>query len=755
MSEDFRKKALDYHKYPNPGKLGIEATTSLATQNDLALAYSPGVAYACEEIAATPLTAGDYTARANLVGVVSNGTAVLGLGAIGALAGKPVMEGKAVLFKKFANIDVFDIEIDEQDPMLLAQTIERLEPTFGGINLEDIKAPDCFIVEEYLRERMSIPVFHDDQHGTAIVVAAALTSALDISRKSIEDVKLVASGAGAAALACLNLLVSMGLKRENIIVTDIDGVVYQGREVGMDEYKARYAVDTPHRTLADAIEGADVFLGLSAANVLKPEMVEKMAANAIIFALANPNPEISPPEARAVRDDLIIATGRSDYPNQVNNVLCFPFLFRGALDVGATEINDEMKIACVHAISSLAKAGTSDIVSSAYVGETLRYGPEYLIPKPFDPRLIVEIASAVAKAAMDSGVATRPIEDLVEYRHRLSSFVYQSSMVMKPIFDMTKDSRCRVVFAEGENLKVLQAAENLVRDGIAFPIFLGQPGNIKMAIKEYGLDLVEGRDYEVVYDVEEERYSAAYFDLMQRRGVSESEALSLVRSNTTLQAALMVKLGDADTMICGSIGRFHHHLEYVLNVSGQTAQDPHLATLNVHILPSGMLFIGDTQVKLDPSVEDIAQLALEGAREVARFGVEPRVALVSHSNFGNRDSESSRKMREALKLIRQRNPQLNVDGEMQADAALSARKRHKRMPNSTLQGDANLLIMPSIDAGNITSNALKTLGSGVSIGPLLMGCTLQANIARSSITVRGLVNLTTVTVAQFLHQDNK
>jgi malate dehydrogenase (oxaloacetate-decarboxylating)(NADP+) len=751
MTDEFRQKAIDYHKFPRPGKLAIEATTPLATQTDLALAYSPGVAYACEEIEKDPLTASDYTARSNLVGVVSNGTAVLGLGAIGALAGKPVMEGKAVLFKKFANIDVFDIEINENDPMKLAETIERLEPTFGGINLEDIKAPDCFIVEEYLKERMSIPVFHDDQHGTAIVVAAAMTSALDIVGKPLDQVKLVASGAGAASLACLNLLVSMGMPRENIIISDSSGVVYKGRSEKMDSYKERYAADTPHRSLAEAIVGADVFLGLSGANVLKPEMVKAMADNPVIFALANPNPEISPPEARKVRDDLIIATGRSDYPNQVNNVLCFPFLFRGALDVGATEINEAMKIASVHAISRLAKAGTSDIVSSAYVGETLRYGPEYLIPKPFDPRLIVEISSAVAQAAMDSGVATRPIADMQEYRQSLSSYVYQSGMVMKPIFDMARGSQCRVVFAEGENLRVLQAADNLVHDKIAFPVLLGQPDVIKSQIETYGLELTEGQDYEI-YSVDEDRFTQCYFELMQRKGVSEQEARCMVRSDTTLQAALIVKLGDADSMICGSIGRFHNHLEQVLNVAGQSEQDNHLATLNVHILRSGMLFIGDTQVKVDPSAEDIAQLAVNGAKEVARFGVEPRVALVSHSNFGNRDSASSKKMRHALELIREMAPDLNVDGEMQADAALSTVKRNERMPGSTLTGEANLLIMPNLDAGNITSNSLKTLGSGVTIGPLLMGCNLSANIATSSITVRGLVNLTTVTVVQHLNK---
>ena len=751
MSDEFREKALEYHRSPTPGKLCIQATVPLTSQGDLALAYSPGVAYACEEIADDPLKASEYTARSNLVGVITNGTAVLGLGAIGPLASKPVMEGKAVLFKKFANIDVFDIEIEELDPMLLAQTIQRLEPTFGGINLEDIKAPECFIVEEYLREHMSIPVFHDDQHGTAIVVAAALTSALEIVGKPLDQIKLVASGAGAAALACLNLLVTMGLSQQNIIVTDIDGVVYKGRVEGADPYKDRYAVDTPHRSLAEAIAGADVFLGLSAANVLKPEMLKSMAARPIVFALANPNPEINPNDALKVRDDMIIATGRSDFPNQVNNVLCFPFLFRGALDVGATQINEAMKIAAVHAISRLARAGSSsDIVSSAYAGESLRFGPQYLIPKPFDPRLIVEIATAVAQAAMDSGVATRPISNMSSYRNQLMSFVYRSGLIMKPVFDLARESRQKVVFSEGENLKVLQAVEHIVQEKLAYPILLGRPDIIKSQIRENGLSMREGADFEIIYDFDEKRYADCYHSIMQRRGVTRLEAESLVLSSPTLLAALMVKLGDADSFICGSIGRFHHHLRHVMDTSEQPDGEQQLSTLNVHILNTGTVFICDTQVTLDPTSAEIAEMTIAAANEVKRFGIKPKVALLSHSNFGNRESASSKKMRAALDLIRRLDPGLEVDGEMQADAALSAIKRGERLSGSTLSGQANLLVMPNLDAGNIATNLLKMLGGGVSIGPILMGCKLHGHVVNSSISVRGLVNMTVMAVVQSL-----
>ena len=749
MSEDFRDKALEFHKYPTPGKLAIEATVPLATQQDLALAYSPGVAYACEEIEKDPMTAGDYTSRSNLVGVITNGTAVLGLGAIGPLASKPVMEGKAVLFKKFANIDVFDIEIDELDPMTLAKTIERLEPTFGGINLEDIKAPDCFIVEEYLREKMSIPVFHDDQHGTAIVVSAAMTSALDIVGKSVKDVKLVASGAGAASLACLNLLVSMGMPRENIIVTDIDGVVYKGRKASMDPYKERYAIDTDKRTLAEVIEGADIFLGLSAANVMKPEMLKSMAANPIVFALANPNPEISPIDAHKVRSDVIMATGRSDFPNQVNNVLCFPFLFRGALDVGASEINEEMKIACVHAISRLAHAGTTeDIVSTAYAGESLRFGKDYLIPKPFDPRLITEIASSVAQAAMDSGVATRPIENMSEYRDHLTRIVFRSGFAMKPIFDLVRGSACRVAFAEGENPRVLQAIEVMARDKIAFPVLLGRPDIIKSHIRDLGLRMKEGEDYEIQYDIDEELYAECLLGIMDRKGMTRSEANSLVISSTTLQAALMVKTGFVDTMICGSIGRYQHHLNHILNVSEQKEPGEHLSSMNVHIMNKGIFFICNTQVTVDPDAENIAYMAVAAAEEAKRFGFFPKVALLSHSSFGNRNSASASKMREALKIIQKLDPELEVDGEMQAHLALSEEKRSMQVTSSSLKGMANILVMPNLDAGNITTDIVKSLGGGVTIGPILLGCKLPGHIVNESVTVRGLINMTTMAVAQ-------
>ena len=753
MSEDFRSKALEFHKYPTPGKLAIEATVPLSTQQDLALAYSPGVAFACEEIEKDPIAADDYTARANLVGVISNGTAVLGLGAIGPLASKPVMEGKAVLFKKFANIDVFDIEIDELDPMTLAKTIERLEPTFGGINLEDIKAPDCFIVEEYLRDKMSIPVFHDDQHGTAIVVSAAMESAMDIVGKSIKDVKLVASGAGAAALACLNLLVSMGMTRENIIVTDIDGVVYKGRKASMDPYKKRYAIDTDKRTLAEVIEGADIFLGLSAANVMKPEMLEKMAKDPIVFALANPNPEILPDAAHKVRDDVIMATGRSDYPNQVNNVLCFPFLFRGALDVGATEINEEMKIACVHAISRLAHAGTTeDIVSTAYAGESLRFGKEYLIPKPFDPRLITEIASSVAQAAMDSGVAKRPIKNMSEYRDSLTRQVFRSGFAMKPVFDLVRGRKCRVVYAEGENPRVLQAVEVMSGDEIAYPILLGRPDIIKMHIRDLGLKMQEGKDFEIQYDFDEARYAECLHSIMKRKGMSMQEACTLVRSSTTLQAALMVKTGDAETFICGTVGRYQHHLNHILNVSEQKDGNAHVSSMNVHIMSKGTFFICDTQVTVDPDAENIAYMAIAGAEEVKRFGFHPKVALLSHSNFGNRNSETAGKMREALRIIKELDPELEVEGEMQADSALNERKRLERFGESALSGQANLLVMPNLDTGNITTNVLKSLGGGVTIGPILMGCKLHGHIVNTSVTVRRLVNMTSVAVAQTIKE---
>ena len=748
MAEDYRDKALEYHLKPTPGKLQIEATTPLTSQQDLALAYSPGVAYPCEEIAADPKAARLYTAKGNLIGVVTNGTAVLGLGDIGSLASKPVMEGKAVLFKRFAGIDVFDIEIDESDPHLLAETIERLEPTFGGINLEDIKSPDCFYVEKYLRERLSIPVFHDDQHGTAIVVAAAMKSALEVVGKDISKVKLAASGAGAAAISCLKLLVSMGLDKDNLIVCDSLGVVYQGRTEYMDEYKAAFARDTPMRTMTEAIAGADIFLGLSAGNILKPEMVDTMAKKPIVFALANPVPEINPEAVKKVRPDALIATGRSDYPNQVNNVLCFPFLFRGALDAGATEINEAMKIACVDAISRLARAGTSDVVANAYHGESLTFGPDYLIPKPFDQRLILEIAPAVAKAAMESGVAQNPIEDLIAYRQKLVAFVFRSGLFMKPVFDMARENPRRVAFAEGENITVLQAVDNIVQEKLAYPVVLGRLDEINRLISENGLSLKPGEDFEVFDYEDDESWWSEYHSITERQGKTVFEARELIRNNTTIQAAMMVKMGKADTMICGTIGRFHRHLERLLSVSQQGDGIDQVSTLSGLIQSQLTIFICDTQVTPDPSAEAIAKMTISAADEVKRFGLKPKVALLSHSNFGSRNSSSSDKMRKALKLIKTLDPELMVEGEMHADSAMSPTIRSRLFPNSNLEGVANLLIMPNLDAANITANLLKVVGRSVSIGPILLGCHISAHIATPSTSVRGLVNLTAIAVAR-------
>lgn len=747
-ADEYRNKALKYHLNPTPGKLQIEATTPLTTQQDLALAYSPGVAFPCEEIAADPMAARLYTAKANLIGVITNGTAVLGLGDIGSLASKPVMEGKAVLFKRFAGIDVFDIEIDEKDPKLLAETIERLEPTFGGINLEDIKAPDCFYVEKYLRERLSIPVFHDDQHGTAIVVASAMMSALAVVGKDIKQVKLVASGAGAAALSCLNLLVSMGLDKNNIIVTDSKGVIFEGRTQSMDEYKQTFARDTSLRSLAEAMVGADVFLGLSAGNLLKPEVVESMGDKPIVFALANPTPEIDPNLAKKVRPDVVVATGRSDFPNQVNNVLCFPFLFRGALDVGATEINEAMKVACVEALSRLARAGTNDVVANAYHGESLTFGPEYLIPKPFDQRLILELAPAVAQAAMDSGVATQPIEDMEAYRLKLTSFVFRSGMFMKPVFDKAREKLSKVVFAEGENLTVLQAVDNIVLEKLCHPIILARLDVVNRLIVENGLKMRPGIDVEVIDYDDDETWWSMYHSIAERTGQSQTEARDMVRTSTTIQGSLMLKMGLADTMICGTIGRFHRHLKRVLSVTQQGTGLNEVSSLSGLILSRNTIFLCDTQVTPNPTAEAIANMTIKASEEVKRFGLKPKVALLSHSNFGSRDSESSQKMRQALKLINELDPELMVDGEMHADAAMSSRIREKIFPNSNLKGTANLLVMPNLDAANITSNMLKVVGGGVTIGPILLGCNIAAHIATPSTTVRGLVNLTAIAAAR-------
>ena len=748
MSDEKREKALNYHSKPTPGKLRIEATKPMTSHHDLTLAYSPGVAYPCLEIQKNPLAAAEYTSRANLVGVITNGSAVLGLGNIGALAAKPVMEGKAVLFKRFAGIDVFDIEIDEADPHKLAETIERLEPTFCGINLEDIKAPDCFYVEKYLHERMSIPVFHDDQHGTAIVVAAAMKSALEVVGKDIGKVKLVASGAGAAALSCLKLLVTMGLDKSNILVCDSRGVIYSGRTESMDEYKSSFAVDTELRTLSEAMVGADVFLGLSAGNLVTAEMVDSMSEKPIVFALANPTPEIDPAEAKRVRPDVVMATGRTDYPNQVNNVLCFPFLFRGALDAGATEINQAMKVACVDAISRLARAGTSDVVASAYHGESLTFGPEYLIPKPFDQRLILEIAPAVAQAAMDSGVAVRPIDDMKAYRQKLSAFVFRSGLFMKPVFDLARASSIRVAFAEGETPKVLQAIESILQEQLCAPIAIGREEVMRANIKEYGLTIVPGRDFEVMEYQDNEDWVKTFHESTERRGTSLLEAREILRNSKTTQAAMMVKMGLADTMICGTIGRFHRHLSRILSVAQQDDGFDEISALSIIITGKHTLFIADTHITTDPTAEAIAEMTVLAATEVARFGLKPKAALLSHSSFGSRDSGSSRKMRKVLSLLRESHPELMVEGEMQAELALSPAAMAKQFPNSKLTGVANLLVMPNLDAAHIAMNLIKSGADGVPIGPILLGCDIAANIVTPGTTVRGLVNMTAIAAAR-------
>ena len=751
MSEELRKSALDYHRYPRPGKLAIQATKPLANQRDLALAYSPGVAAACEEIAADPLAAAHYTARGNLVAVISNGTAVLGLGAIGALASKPVMEGKAVLFKQFADIDVFDIEIDERDPEQLIETIARLEPSFGGINLEDIKAPDCFIVEKALKARMKIPVFHDDQHGTAIVVAAAIRNGLMLVGKEIEEARLVTAGAGAAALACLDLLVSLGMRRENILVTDIAGVVYAGRTAVMDPYKARYAVDTPLRTLEEALTDADIFLGLSAGGILKAPWLTRMAENPLIFALANPNPEILPEEAQAARPDAVIATGRTDYPNQVNNVLCFPFLFRGALDCGATEINEDMKRACVEAIAALARARPSDIVRQAYGGKDLRFGPEYLIPKPFDPRLMEVVAPAVAAAAMASGVASRPIEDLEAYRQGMQNRVIRTGMTMKRIFDLARKETRRVVFAEGEEEMVLQTAQQVVEEGIARPILIGRRAVIERRLAGLGLSLRLDEDCRVVDpqdNPDREVHYAAFYQRAKRRGFTPAEARVHIRGSATALAAILLRTGEADAMISGTIGRYRSHLEQIELIVGRARGVEHMVAMTAVVLPSGPVFIADTDVQPDPDTEALVEITALCADEVRRFGIEPKVALLSHSNFGSHQDPSARKMHHALCRIQRAYPDLEVEGEMRADLALSATMRQARFPDSQLEGRANLLIMPNQDAANIAFNLLKVMGDGTAIGPILLGAAKSAHVVTPGITVRGLLNMTALAAVQ-------
>jgi malate dehydrogenase (oxaloacetate-decarboxylating)(NADP+) len=749
MLDDLRKNALDYHRNPMPGKIEIAPTKPLTTQADLALAYSPGVAAACEAIVENPGEARFLTGRANLVGVVTNGTAVLGLGNIGPLAAKPVMEGKAVLFKKFAGIDCFDIELNETDTDRLVDAIAALEPTFGGINLEDIKAPECFEVERKLRERLKIPVFHDDQHGTAIIVAAAILNGLRVVGKNLAEVKLVTSGAGAAALSCLDMLVALGLPREHIFVTDILGVVYAGRTELMDPNKARYAQDIPARTLADIIPGADIFLGLSAGGVLKPEMAAQMASRPLILALANPDPEILPETVRTVRDDAVIATGRSDYPNQVNNVLCFPFIFRGALDVGATTINEPMKIAAVHAIAKLAQAEQSDIVAEAYGAQPPAFGPDYLIPKPFDPRLIVKIAPAVAQAAMDSGVAASPIADMEAYRDRLNQFVYHSGLVMRPVFARAKSSPRRIVFAEGEDERVLQAVQTVCDEKIAKPILLGRPEVIDMRIRRLGLRLQPGREFEMVNINSDPRYREywqLYHKTMDRHGVTPSLAKQEVYREPTLAAALMVKRGEADGLICGCIGRYAEHLHYVKNLLGLKPGVSTPAAMNMLLNPKGTFFICDTYVNLDPTAEQMAEIVVMAAEEVQRFGITPHIALLSHSSFGSADSSSSIKMRCALELVTNRMPHLEIDGEMHADAAISEDIRRRVMPGSRLKGRANLLVMPTLDAANIAYNLVRVIGDNVTVGPILLGIDAPAHILTPTATVRRILNMTALAV---------
>jgi malate dehydrogenase (oxaloacetate-decarboxylating)(NADP+) len=747
--EELRDSALEYHRLPVPGKIGILATKPLATQRDLALAYSPGVAAACMAIAGDPGEASALTARSNLVAVITNGTAVLGLGAIGPLAAKPVMEGKAVLFKKFAGIDVFDIEINERNPDRLIEVIAALEPTFGGINLEDIKAPECFEIEAKLRKRLKIPVFHDDQHGTAIIVGAAIRNGLRIIGKALKEVKLVASGAGAAALACLDLLVDMGLPVANITVTDKYGVVWRGRKEEMDPRKERYVKDTNARSLGEVIDGADIFLGLSAPNVLKPEMVARMGPRPLIFALANPDPEITPEAARAVRPDAVIATGRTDYPNQVNNVLCFPFIFRGALDVGATAINEAMKLACVEALADLALAEPSDVVAAAYGDTPLTFGPDYLIPKPFDPRLILELAPAVAKAAMESGVATRPIADFAAYRQRLSQFVFRSGLVMKPVFDRARTDPRRVVFADGEDERVLRAVQQVLHDGLARPIIIGRREVVARRLQRLNLRLKLDEEVDLVDPQDDPRYHdywTLYHSIMERKGVSPDFARGLVRTRTTVIAALMVRRGEADALLCGAIGQYHRHLKHLVDILGLAPGVSAPAALSALILPRGTYFLCDTYVVDDPSAEQVVAATLRASETLRQFGIEPKVALLSHSDFGSADAPSARKMRQAFALLRERAPNLVVEGEMRADAALSEDVRQRIFPNSLLKGTANLLIMPNLDAANIAFNALTVLAEGQPVGPILLGLNAAAHIVTPSVTVRGLVNMAAVAV---------
>jgi malate dehydrogenase (oxaloacetate-decarboxylating)(NADP+) len=759
LRQQLRAAALEYHQIPRPGKISIAPTKQLLNQRDLALAYTPGVAAPCEEIAADPANSYKYTARGNLVAVITNGTAVLGLGNIGPLAAKPVMEGKGVLFKKFAGIDVFDIEINERDPDKLVDIIASLEPTFGGVNLEDIKAPECFYIERQLRERMKIPVFHDDQHGTAIIVGAAIINGVKVCGKKLNECKLVVSGAGAAALACLELLVDLGFPIENITVTDLAGVVYKGRVELMDPDKERFAQKTSARTLAEVIEGADIFLGLSAGGVLKPDMVRAMAPKPLILALANPTPEILPEEVKLVRDDAVMATGRSDYPNQVNNVLCFPYIFRGALDCGATTITREMEIAVVHAIAELAHAEQSDIVATTYGIHNLSFGPEYLIPMPFDPRLLTHIAPAVARAAVESGVATRPIADMHAYAQSLQQFVYRSGTFMKPLFQIAKEAPAelkRIVYAEGEDERVLRAVQVVVDEKLARPILVGRPAVLEQRIQKFGLRLKVGEHFDVINPDKDERYRdywQTYYEMGMRKGVTQEWAKLEMRRRHSLIGAMMIHKGHADGMICGTFGTTWLHLHYIDQVLGKRAGANVYAAMNFLILPERQLAIVDTHVNDNPSAAQLADITVMAAEDMARFGILPRAALLSHSNFGSANTESAHKMREALGLIRQNAPELEVDGEMHGDAALDSQLRKKTMPHSTLKGDANLLVMPDINSANISYNLLKTAaGSGIAIGPVLLGCAKPVHILTPSATVRRIVNMTALCVVDALSQ---
>ncbi|TYP64582.1 malate dehydrogenase (oxaloacetate-decarboxylating)(NADP+) [Stutzerimonas stutzeri] len=748
-----RQAALDYHEFPRPGKLEIRATKPMANGRDLARAYSPGVAEACLEIKADPATAARYTTKGNLVAVISNGTAVLGLGNIGALASKPVMEGKAVLFKKFANIDCFDIEVNEPDPVKLAEIVCALEPTFGAVNLEDIKAPDCFIVEQICRERMNIPVFHDDQHGTAIVVGAAATNALRIAGKRFEDIKIVSTGGGAAGIACLNMLLKLGVKRENVWLCDIHGLVHEGRDIDMNPQKAAYAQASDKRSLTEVIDGADLFLGLSGPGVLTPEMVGRMAPRPIIFALANPNPEIDPDAARAVAPDAIIATGRSDFPNQVNNVLCFPFIFRGALDVGATTINDEMKIACIEGIAALARATTAAEAAAAYRGETLTFGADYLIPKPFDPRLMGVVSSAVARAAMETGVATRPLDDMAAYKQKLDGSVFRSALIMRPVFEAAATATRRIVFAEGEDERVLRAANAMLEETTDVPILIGRPDVIATRAERAGLPIRPDVDFEIVNPENDPRYRdywETYHGIMARRGVSPDIARAIMRTNTTAIGAVMVHRAEADSLICGTFGQYSWHLQYVRQILARDGLHP-VGALSMIILEDGPLFIADTQCHNDPTPQQVMETVMGAARHVRRFGLTPKIALCSHSQFGNTDSYSGRKMRDALTLLDAREPDFMYDGEMHVDAALDPELRERIFPTSRLQGVANVLVFAGTDAASGVRNALKMRAGGLEVGPILMGMGNRAHIVTPSITTRGLLNMSVLAGTPVTH----